>query len=234
MVIKILGTIGKIKSKTLGHANRSGILVDGKILLDLGEKEFLNYNPKLILITHFHPDHAFFIKKKKNSLSSRVPFNIPVFAPEKSDIIGIIKTLSVPIKKYGYLITPIPTVHSLNLKSQGYLIQKEMKRIFYSSDMYKIKKSFYPMIGKLDAIITEASFIKKGGLIQRDKYGRKYGHAGIPELVDFFKKFTHRIILTHFGTWFVKNTIKAECKIKELEENDFKIEIARDGMEFKI
>ena len=58
MKIKILGTRANIKAGTPGHTKHSGVLVDNKLLFDVGEKEFLKYNPSYIFFTHFHPDHA--------------------------------------------------------------------------------------------------------------------------------------------------------------------------------
>ena len=36
---------------------------DTKILMDLGEKEYLNYRPKCVFVTHLHPDHAIFLRE---------------------------------------------------------------------------------------------------------------------------------------------------------------------------
>jgi hypothetical protein len=54
MKIKVLGTRGEIKASLPEHANHSGVLIDDVILLDIGEKQFLNCHPKYIFITHLH------------------------------------------------------------------------------------------------------------------------------------------------------------------------------------
>jgi ribonuclease BN (tRNA processing enzyme) len=67
MNIHVLGTRGYIRPSAPRHSRHSGVLIDGALLLDCGEKEFLTHKPKYILITHLHPDHAFFVKAKSES-----------------------------------------------------------------------------------------------------------------------------------------------------------------------
>jgi len=50
MTITILGTRGNIKPSAPKHAKRSGVLVDDRLLLDLGETEYL----RLSSATHLH------------------------------------------------------------------------------------------------------------------------------------------------------------------------------------
>lgn len=60
MKIKILGTRGKIEPKAEDHVNHTGFLIDDKILIDVGERKYMDNQPKAVVFTHFHPDHAFF------------------------------------------------------------------------------------------------------------------------------------------------------------------------------
>jgi glyoxylase-like metal-dependent hydrolase (beta-lactamase superfamily II) len=78
MTIQILGTRGEIELSAPNHLKHSGMLIDDKILIDVGEKKYLKLNPDVIFITHLHPDHAFFLKRNKQARIS-----VPVFAPEK-------------------------------------------------------------------------------------------------------------------------------------------------------
>ena len=50
MKIKVLGTRGEIKASAPRYFYHSGILVDNKILFDIGEEKFLDYKPKWIFI----------------------------------------------------------------------------------------------------------------------------------------------------------------------------------------
>jgi ribonuclease BN (tRNA processing enzyme) len=229
MQIKILGTRGEIEMSKPQHHNHSGILFDETILCDVGEKKYLDYHPKFILITHLQPDHTFFVAGKKT-----IEITIPMFAPEKSEKIKNIKIPTKPFIHNEYTITPIPIIHSLKIKSLGYLIQQKGKKIFYTGDIVSIEKIFHHQLQRLDAVITEASFFRKGGVVRTNDRGQRFGHAGVPDLVEFFKRFTHRIIFTHFGTWFIKDIERGREKIKSLGEKNLKLEIAHDGSEYTV
>lgn len=227
MKIKILGTRGEIESTAPYHSKHSGILIDNKIIVDLGEKEFLKYNPKIILITHLHPDHAFFVRNEGIPLFIKTP----IYAPEKYKKASI-KILKKSTIILGYKITPIPTAHSLKVKSQAYLIEKNKQRLLYTGDMFWIKKQYKNKLKKLSLVITEASFIKRGGMIRRYKGSKPFGHAGIPNLIKFFKPHTKNILFMHFGSWFYnKGAQKARAQLKKLgKENNINIFVGYDGM----
>ncbi len=230
MEIKILGTRGEIDSSLPYHSKHSGILINETLLLDIGEKEFLKQNPKYILITHLHPDHAFFVREKK-----KPKINIPVYAPEKKDYKNI-NLVPNKFKLNSYEITPLRTHHSKKVKSRAYLIKKRNKKILYTADMIWINKKHHHLFKNLDIVITEASFLKKGGMVRRDKEtGQIYGHTGVPNLINLFKKYTDKILLVHFGEWFYKNTQKARKKIKKMsQKNKVKIYTGYDGKKISI
>lgn len=228
MKIKILGTRGEISASLPRHAKHSGVLINGELLFDVGEKEFLGYKPSWIFVTHLHPDHAFFVKEE-------VKIEVPVFAPEKSKKNDWIVVISKPIKLGGYKIIPVPTIHSLKVKSQGYILESRNKKIFYTGDLISIDKKYFRLISGLDLVITEASFIRKGGMVRRDKKNAQlYGHSGIPDIIELFKPFTKTILLTHFGSWFYRKK-DAENKLGKLADtNKIKVIVAFDGMTFLI
>ena len=130
MHIKVLGTKGEIEKSLPRHSKKSGVLIDGVLLLDIGEKEYLKYDPKWILITHLHPDHAYFMRKGHEESPAT---DALLFAPEPSKQgVGILRRK----KKLGpYAITPIPTHHSVHVQSQAYLVQKGKTAILYTGDM---------------------------------------------------------------------------------------------------
>jgi ribonuclease BN (tRNA processing enzyme) len=229
MKIKILGTRGEVEPKSPYHSRHSGVLIDNKILLDLGEKEFLKYKPAAVFITHLHPDHAYFIKELLET-------NIPIYAPEKSKNC---KTIKIPTKAKrtpfkAYKITPIPTHHSKKVKSTAYLVEKGKKRILYTGDMIWIDKKYHFLLCNLNLVITEASCLRKGGLVRKDKKtSLLYGHTGIPDLVNLFKKFSQDIVFVHFGGWFYKDIRKSRTKLAKLgKENNVSVKLGYDGMEF--
>ena len=229
MRIKILGTRGEIHATGPKHLMHSGVLIDEMILLDIGEKTFLKYNPQYIFITHLHPDHAFFMTPGEKIITDAT-----LFAPENSEKLKKMKLISKAIEIAGYRITPVPVTHSLKVKSVAYLVENGNKRIFYSGDIASIDEKYFKRLRRLDLIITEASFLRKGGLIRKNKQGKIFGHNGVPDLVNLFEKFTGRIVFTHFGTWFLKDISSGIQKIKSMEKNGLNLDIAVDGAEFEI
>ncbi len=225
MKIKILGTRGEIKASAPYHIKHSGLLVDNKILFDLGEKDFLKYKPKYIFITHLHPDHAFFVRKGEE-------FKTEIYAPEKYKDLKI-KVLSgkTIVAVNSFSIMAIPTIHSKRVKSCAYLIKKGKQKILYTGDMIWINKKYHKFLKDLDLVITEGSFIRNGGMIRREKKTAEiYGHNGIPDLIKLFKKFTKNILFVHFGSWFYKDIKEARKKLQKLgEESGLKVYIGHDG-----
>jgi ribonuclease BN (tRNA processing enzyme) len=230
MKIAILGTRGEIKQSTAYHARHSGVLIDDSLLCDLGQPEFLNYHPSHIFITHLHPDHAFFVRNTQ--VAAVIP--VPIFAPETYKDMPI-SVLSSEYSVGPYTITPIPTLHSTKVKSQGYIIQKGAQKILYSGDMLWIEKRYWSKLNNLDLVITEASFIREGGVIRHSRRDHKisvpYGHAGVPNLVRFFKQFTSTILFMHFGSWFYElGAQKARSKLKKLgRDNGVEVIVGHDG-----
>jgi ribonuclease BN (tRNA processing enzyme) len=228
MKITILGTRGEVKPSAPYHVRHSGVLIDDCLLFDLGQKEFLTYNPSHIFITHLHPDHAFFARDTQQIAH----ISAPIFAPEE------FKGVSVLSKEYAlgdYKITPIPTIHSLKVKSQGYVIQKGIQKIFYSGDMLWIEKKYWHKLKNLSLVITEASFLREGGAIRRgkdtDHQSVPYGHAGVPNLIRFFKRFTSTIVLIHFGSWFYDlGAQKSRAKLTKIgRDNGVEVIVGYDG-----
>ena len=231
MDIKILGTRGEIEPSAPYHAKKSGVLIDGKILLDCGDQRFLAYHPHYVLMTHLHPDHAFFTRGDKRY---HIP-NVPLFAPEHFDQVPISVTKK-PFTINGYRVTPIPTIHSIKVKSNAYLLAHKKKRILYTGDMIWIEKKYHHLLHDLDLVITEASHIREGGVVRRDpKTGHIFGHTGIPNLIALFSAYTPSIVLTHFGSWFYKDMKKSRRQCLQLgREYGVEVIVGYDGMELEV
>jgi ribonuclease BN (tRNA processing enzyme) len=228
MKIQILGTRGEVEPTTPYHARHSGILIDDRLMFDLGEQEFLNYKPECVFITHLHPDHAFFVRDVQPGLDTRAI----VYAPE--DYSGLqLHVLKHPISCSTYKITPIPTEHSIKVKSQAYIIQKGVIKILYTGDLFWIDKKYHSYIKNLDLVITEASFIRKGGVVRRSKEhaGKPFGHTGIPDLMRIFSPYAKRMLFMHFGSWFYEMGARgARAKLKKLGLTyDLDIIVGYDG-----
>jgi ribonuclease BN (tRNA processing enzyme) len=231
MRVTILGTRGEIEQTAPYHSRHSGILVDGALLVDCGEREFLDRTPEAVLITHLHPDHAYFVRAG----TERPPAGIPIYAPEGYKDYGL-KVLEGPAVIAGCRVQPVPSHHSLKVRSQAYVIARGASKILYTGDMVWINKDFHHFFEGLDLVITEASYFRKGGLVIQDKgTGQIYGHTGTPDLVRVFKDFCRRIVLVHFGGWFYKDIRRAREALRELgRANGVRIEAGRDGGEIAV
>lgn len=234
--ITLLGTRGEIEETAPYHRKQSGILINDDLLLDLGEKSFLRLQPQWILLTHLHPDHAYFIRKGHLEVPETTA---QIFAPEKpSDprIAAKIHLLTKKKKLNGYTVIPIPTHHSKHVKSQGYLIKKGSLSILYTADLVWINKEYQPLYQEVDLIITEASFIRKGGMVRKDpETGALFGHNGIPNLIQLFKKATQTILFVHFGSWFYQDIRLSRQKIRLLgKEHQVHTLIGYDGMQLEL
>jgi ribonuclease BN (tRNA processing enzyme) len=207
-------------------------------MFDVGEKKFLRLNPQTIFITHLHPDHAFFARlphPSSPSMRGRIKEGVKIFAPEKYRDYPQVKIISKSISIGEYKITPLPTIHSKNVKSQAYLIEAKGRRLLYTGDMIWIKKRYWPRLKNLDLVITEGSFIKAGGMIQKDESGLLWGHQGIPDLIKFFRRFTKKIIITHFGSWFYKDINESKKELLRLgTENGIEVMVGYDEMKISI
>jgi glyoxylase-like metal-dependent hydrolase (beta-lactamase superfamily II) len=231
MRIKVLGTRGEIDETAPYHSRHSGVLIDGTLLLDLGEREFLAYRPKAVLLTHLHPDHAFFVRPG----ADRPAGGIPIFGPERRRGFSI-RILRRPTKVAGYLVRPVPVHHSLKVRSQAYLISRAGRKVLYTGDLLWIDKAAHPLFKGLDLVITEASAMRAGGYVRRDRAtGRVYGHRSVPDIIRLFKSFCDHIVLVHFGGWFFEDIRRARRDLRRLgRANGILVEAAHDGRDFVV
>jgi ribonuclease BN (tRNA processing enzyme) len=231
MRIKILGTRGEIDESSPYHARHSGLLIDGTLMLDLGEREFLSYAPQAVVLTHLHADHAYFVRPG----ADRPTAGIPIYGPEPCRG-SAIRPLKRATTIAGHRVRPVPVNHSLRVRSQAYLISRAGRTVLYTGDMLWIDKAYHPLFAGVDLVITEASAMRAGGFVRRDKTtGQVYGHRSVPDLVRFFAPFCRRIVLVHFGSWFYADIRAARREIKSLgREYGADVEAAHDGREFVV
>jgi ribonuclease BN (tRNA processing enzyme) len=227
MRLTILGTRGNILPSAPRYARHSGILVDGRILLDLGEAAYLRHRPEHIFITHLHPDHAAFLR---NKMVTDAAFHLPEPTPR----LPRARVMSRSVRCGSYRIVPVPTIHSLAVRSVGYVVEKDGRRVFFSSDLVSIQPRHLRRLRRLDLVITEGSYLRRGGLVRTDPVsGRRFGHTGIPDLIDLFRPFTRRIIITHFGSWFYRDIPASIRRIASLGDG-VRTSAARDGLVIEI
>lgn len=231
MHLKVLGTRGEIQRSLPRYSKHSGLLIDGKLLIDLGEKSYLKYHPKWILITHLHPDHAYFVRSGCKEIPET---KAVIFAPEKFQ--NEVQIFNRKQKLGPYSIKPIPTHHSKHVQSQAYLIEKSGKSILYTGDLVWIDKKYHSFFNQVDLVITDGSFLREGGLVRQDTETKKlFGHTGIPNLIRLFQPFTENILFIHFGTWFFRNTKAGRQKLLALgKEYNINILVGHDGLSLSL
>ena len=236
MKLRILGTRGEIPQSAPYHSKQSGILLDGKILFDLGDKSFLKNAPRAIFLTHLHPDHAYFVRWGREEIPATQALIYAPEKPKKEFLKNCVTIFDKKMKIAGYTITAIPTHHSKLVKSQAYLIEKGKQSILYTGDLIWINKEYHHLIERVDLVITEASFIRKGGMIRRDKETQEiFGHNGVPNLIDLFKKYTKKMLFVHFGSWFFEDSKAAQQKLKALgKEKGVEVVVGYDGLELEL
>lgn len=229
MEIHILGTRGEVEPSAPYHSRHSGVLVDDVLLLDVGEKEFLGYQPEYVFITHLHPDHAFFV-------TDPCELDASVYAPETSPNLTHITVITEAVEVDSYRVTPIPTHHSKYVKSMAYLIESGNQRLLYTGDLIWINKEYHHLLEGLSLVITDGSFIRKGGFIRKDREtGQLYGHTGIPDLIHLFQRFTQHILFVHFGNWFYKDARGARRTLEKLgKASGVAVYVGYDGMKLDI
>ena len=182
------------------------------------------------MITHLHPDHAFFINEDLDDTGLRL------YAPEKArnvtDLTQRINTIYID----SYSVTPIPTHHSKNVKSNAYLIDDGKNKLLYTGDIIWINKEFHPLLAGLSMVITDGSYLRRGGLVRKDKEtGLLFGHTGIPDLIHLFGQFDHCLLFVRFGSWFYKDIKTARKKLSQLGKSaGVKLLVGYDGMELDV
>jgi phosphoribosyl 1,2-cyclic phosphodiesterase len=227
MRLEILGTRGNIAVSARRHTRHAGVLVDETILIDLGERRYLLRHPRHIFITHLHPDHAVFP-------TARGLHGSEIYLPERSPIVPGAKIIRRPVQIGVHRVVPVPTVHATTTRSLGYIIERGRRRVFYSSDMISIDRRYHARLGRLDLVITDGSFIRRGGLVRRDPVtGKRFGHAGLPDLVAFFRRFTSRIVVSHLGSWFYADVANSRRRIAALSDG-VSVTAAWDGMTIEL
>lgn len=230
MKIKILGSRANVEPSAPYHSKFSGILIDELLLVDAGDRSFLNEKFNHVLFTHLHPDHAFFISEKENFTPEA-----DCYAPERHELIPDLKIIEKKTDLGWYHVTPVPAIHSLKVKSSAYIIERKDTRIMITGDVAWIEKEYQNQFGEFDLVITDGSWIRKGGLIRRDKStGQIYGHTGIPNLVKMFEGHTGHIVFMHLGSWFIKDVPKGKAKFKKFNTDTLLVEPAYDGMRITV
>jgi len=98
----------------------------------------------------------------------------------------------------------------------------------YNGQIMKVK-----VLGTRGEVTSSAPCHSKHSGVLID--GELYGHTGVPNLFNLFKKFTRNILFLHFGSWFYEDIDAAKKKLWQLgSEQGMSVQIGYDGMEVDI
>lgn len=140
MKLRFLGTRGNIDARTRRHRMHSALMVSyyGKdVMIDCGEDwlgEVDALNPRAIVVTHAHPDHAWGLKQGAPA---------PVYAPQEAwaGMEGFeIEERHViehrqPVEIAGMTFEAFPVDHSTRAPAVGYRITAGEVTLFYVPDV---------------------------------------------------------------------------------------------------
>jgi ribonuclease BN (tRNA processing enzyme) len=181
-----------------------------------------------IFITHLHPDHAVFTS------APDIGRDVKIYVPEPTKKAPNAHVIARTVRIDSYRVTPVPTIHSHRTRSVGYVVENKGRSFFYSSDMVLIEPQYHERLRGVEVVITEGSYIRKGGLVRIDRdSGEPYGHAAYLNLVEFFRPFARCIVITHFGSWFYKDIDASVRKVESLGDG-VRVVAAYDGLTIDI
>jgi phosphoribosyl 1,2-cyclic phosphodiesterase len=235
MKLEFLGTRGYIEARSDAHRMHSSLMVSyyGKdVMVDCGE-DWLGHleqlNPRAIVITHAHPDHAFGLRRGAPC---------PVYATEESwEEIGhydleerVVVPKRKPVEIEGITFEAFPVDHSTLAPAVGYRISAGRVTIFYVPDVVWIKD-------RAGALRGAKVYIGDGATITRSmvrKPGNELiGHVPLrTQLTWCQKEGVPRAIFSHCGSAIVEGDPKeVQATVDELaDERGVRAEIAHDGM----
>jgi ribonuclease BN (tRNA processing enzyme) len=236
MKLTFLGTRGYIDPSTERHARHSALAVSylGKeVMIDCGEDwigELSDLNPKAILITHAHPDHAF-------GLRSGAPCPVWATRPawEKMEDFPLEERRVIeprrPFEVRGITFEAFPVQHSIRAPAVGYRIRAGRVTVFYAPDLVYIEDREAALRGARlyvgDGATVDRSMVRKEG-------DHLYGHTPVrTQLTWCRKEGVPKMIVTHCGSQIVTGEQKGVLeKIAEYaRERGVEVEVAFDGME---
>ena len=240
MKLIFLGTRGNIEPKSPRHRMHTATMViyRGKnVMIDCGENwlgQVSQLQPRAILITHAHPDHAFGLKHGSpcpvyattEAWKTMKRFPIPesfrkVVEPRRTERIA------------DMMFEAFPVIHSVLAPAVGYRISAGDVAVFYVPDVVRIPDRSRALAG-IRTYIGDGAVITRSLLRRERRYGRLIGHASIQAQLGWCRaEGVAEMIVTHCGSAMVRSNAKDTGKILQSLSVEYgvRIKIAHDGME---
>ncbi len=236
MKLEFLGTRGYIDVRNRRYQMHSSLMVSyygKKVMVDCGQDwlgQVDDLNPRAIIVTHAHPDHAWGLKEGAPC---------PVYATHASweDM----KDYEVaereemperePLEIAGIEFEAFPVAHSTRAPAVGYRVTAGEVTIFYGPDLVWIHER--------EAALSGARlYVGDGATITRSMVRKiddnLIGHTSIrTQLTWCQKKGVSRAIFTHVGSEIVKGderSLGPQVRVMA-QERGVEAQIAHDGLE---
>jgi ribonuclease BN (tRNA processing enzyme) len=237
--LTFLGTCGYVERRTRRHRHHSALLVSagaGSVMVDcgldwLGRVEAIE--PRAILITHAHPDHA-------AGLRGGAP--CPVFAAAEclealADYPLRERRLLVPrtrTRVAGLTVETFPVVHSLRAPAVGFRIAARGHSFFYVPDVVAIPDREAALSG-LDLFVGDGATMTRP--MVRRRGNRFFGHTTVRAQIGWCSKAgVRRAIFTHCGSEIIKGDgrrLGAELRAMG-RERGVEARFAHDGLKLTL
>jgi phosphoribosyl 1,2-cyclic phosphodiesterase len=207
------------------------------VMIDCGENwlgQVSQLQPRAILITHAHPDHAFGLKHGSpcpvyattEAWKTMKRFPIPeslrkVVEPRRTERIA------------DMMFEAFPVIHSVLAPAVGYRISAGDVAVFYVPDVVRIPDRSRALAG-IRTYIGDGAVITRSLLRRERRYGRLIGHASIQAQLGWCRaEGVAEMIVTHCGSAMVRSNAKDTGKILQSLSVEYgvRIKIAHDGME---
>lgn len=233
MKLTFHGTKGEIDATSRRHSALEVAYRGRAVLADCGEDwrgRLDALDPKAIVLTHAHPDHA-------GGLKDGAP--CPVWATartwERIDPWPIEERRIVeprsPFEVRGIGFEAFPVEHSIRAPAVGYRIEAGEVAIFYAPDLVDLPEN-EAALGGVDAYVADGASIDRS--IVRTRDGVRIGHVSVKRQLEWCEEIgVPRMIVTHCGSQIVKGDERSlGPRLARLGAgHGVEAEIAHDGME---
>lgn len=238
MWVQFLGTKGEIEERSPTHSLHSGIIVGyqkDRLLVDIGEEQFLQESYSAVLLTHYHPDHF-----AKGIL--RIPCKlystkeILSLIPKEVEFTPRYISVGKPFEIGDFKINSYKVYHSIKTPSVAYKITAGEHTILLSGDVISIANRDEALSG-VDVYIGDGSFLEKDMVRRKDS--EIFGHSSVKTQLKWCDKASIPVaIFTHWGTEAVKmNKLELEHRLRALADEvapNTKVIVAEDGLKLDI
>jgi ribonuclease BN (tRNA processing enzyme) len=229
--LTFLGTKGEIEEETSRHRYHSSLAISSgntRLLIDYGMLQRYSLeeiNPSAILITHAHPDHYRWLKRKE-------PTDVPVYLTRETLDYGKFLPAGARVINPGeefligsFLCQAYRVIHSIRCPAVGWKIKFSRKSLVYNSDLVDIVEKEKVLAG-VDYYIGDGAAVR-ANLVRR-RGDALFGHTRMITQIHWCEKFNIKnIFFTHLG----KETLREE---EGFRADHPEVTLAYDGLKVEI